>query len=112
MRRLIVLLALLWPLAAFGGHVNGRDLVKWCEGTYLDEPKQNLVAYGTCIGYLTGLMDTDLCSARTICRPKGATGEWLRQVWLRYAAKYPEEMNAIAAESAIRAFQQVWPCKE
>ncbi len=112
MKRLIVLLALLWPLVAFGGQVRGRDLVKWCEGTYLDEPKENLVAYGSCIGDLTGLMDADLTSTRAICRPKGTTGDWLRQVWLRYAKMHPEEMNAVAADSAMKAFKQLWPCKE
>ena len=112
MKRLIVFLALLWPLVAFGGHVHGRDLTKWCDGTYLDEPKKNLVAYGTCIGYLTGLMDGDLGATSAICRPDGATAEWLRRVWLRYAELNPEEMSAVAADAAKRAFKQAWPCKE
>ena len=112
MKRLIVFLALLWPLVAFGGHVHARDLVTWCEGIYVGEPKENLVAYGTCIGYLMGLMDSDFGPTRAVCRPEGTTGEWLRQVWLRYAKKRPEEMNAIAADSAMKALKQVWPCKE
>jgi hypothetical protein len=112
MKRLIVLLALLWPLVAFGGHVHGRDLTKWCEGTYLDEPKENMVAYGTCVGYLMGLMDSDLGPTPVVCLPDGTTNEWLRQVWLRYADKHPEEMNAVATDSAMRAFRQVWPCKK
>ena len=112
MKRLILFLALLCPLVVFGGRVHSGDLVKWCEGTYLDEPKENLAAYGTCIGYLSGVMDTDLGPTPAVCQPNVATGEWLRQVWLNYAEKHPEEMNAVAADSAMRALKQIWPCKE
>ena len=96
----------------------GDDVKTSCEGTAAGEAKASTAEYLLCLGYLQGVVDTDVTFAewsqypRQICIPQGITSSTLRQVFLDWLnAKPPEYLKFGAASLALTAFSESWPCK-
>ena len=124
MKRLVVVLVLLWPVAgmAGAGFHTGNQLQEWCVGTYMGEPNFSVAKYNQCVAYLAGISD----SAKALsawgyrnngiaptgsCIPKGVTVEQLRAAWLKYASKQPENLHLAASTQVLAAIYEAWPCK-
>ena len=58
-RLLVLALAVIWPLTAAGAFYTGKDLLDWCDGTNVGEPRDSVDLYNTCVVYLAGVIDTD-----------------------------------------------------
>lgn len=96
----------------------GDDVKTSCEGTAAGEAKASTAEYLLCLGYLQGVVDTDVTFAewsqypRQICIPQGITSSTLRQVFLDWLnAKPPEYLSFGAASLVLTAFSESWPCK-
>ena len=119
MRKLILALMLLCPMGAVAGLFSGDKLQTFCADTKSGELKRNLAWYGSCVSYLSGLVDAAEAEAVYLnttasprsCFPKGVAPEQLRQVWLNYARQRPEDLHLPAAYLAFKAFEAAWPCK-
>ena len=117
-RLLVLALAVIWPLTAAGAFYTGKDLLDWCDGTNVGEPRDSVDLYNTCVVYLAGVIDTDETisgwgyKSGHVCPPKGVTLEHMRHVWLRYARENPNKLRLLGAHSALIAFSQSWPCKQ
>ena len=115
MKRLIFALSLLWPTVGAG--TTGKLLLEVCDDTGKGEPKANPGHHKGCLWYLEALLDAE--NAFTdwghkdsyVCMPDGVAYEEIRFVWLRYAKKYPQRLQASAASLALDAFKQAWPCE-
>ena len=86
MKRLILVLVvlalvLLWAVSA-SADLSGHDLQELCEATAAGEQKADATKYNECLFFL----------ANVTAIPAWVSDEELRQVWLRYARKYPEEL--------------------
>lgn len=95
----------------------GDDVKTSCEGTAAGEAKSSTAEYLLCLGYLQGVVDTDVTYAewsqypRQICIPKGVTSSGLRQVFLEWLnAKPPEYLSFGAASLVLTAYSETWPC--
>jgi hypothetical protein len=96
----------------------GDDLKASCEGTAAGEPDANTAEYLLCLGYLQGVVDTDATLAewgelpRQACIPQGVTSSQLRQVFLTWQGKHPDNLKFSAASLALTAFSEAWPCQK
>ncbi len=122
MKRLVLVLILLWPVAVMGQKVGvfyvGNELMELCEGTDTGEPKENIPKYNECVKYLSGISDaTSTWQAwgnilpMEICVATGVTFEQLRQVFLKFMRQRPEEWHLAAASLMLSAYQEAWPCQ-
>ena len=89
----------------------GDDVKTSCEGTAAGEANSSTAEYLLCLGYLQGVVDTDVTFAewsqypRQICIPQGITSSTLRQVFLDWLnAKPPEDRSGGAASLVLTAF--------
>ena len=97
----------------------GDDVKTSCEGTAAGEAKASTAEYLLCLGYLQGVVDTDVTFAewsdqhpRKVGIPQGITSSILRQVFLAWLdAKPPEYLSFGAASLVLEAFSETWPCK-
>ena len=122
MKRLTLVLILLWPMAALGqiSYFTGNELMELCDGTASDEPKENMVALTACLGVLLGISEaisaikifTDEGHEQYSCMPNGVTSNQLRQVFLKYMHQHPEDWHATAGGLVMAAYRASWPCKE
>jgi hypothetical protein len=121
MKRLLLVLVLLWPAAALSGFYTGNDIQERCVGTRHGEPNANVSMFNSCIAYLAGIED----AAKTLkgwgytnhgaptgsCIPNGVTAGQLRQAWLNHTSQRPEGLRLDAASLVLNAFEKAWPCK-
>ncbi len=118
MHRLVLALAVMWPLTAAGAYYTGNDLYEWCDGTNEGEPRDSVDLYNTCVAYLAGVVDADATisgwgyKSGHVCASQSVTLEHMRRVWLRYARENPDKLRFPGAPSALIAFSQAWPCKQ
>ena len=47
-----------------------------------------------------------------VCMPDGVSSEQLRQVYVSYMKKHPDEWHWEAAAPVLESFYLAWPCKE
>ena len=123
MRRYLTGLIALFALAAVtlvnaGNFYTGNDLMGLCKNTGQSESGQSVRKYSKCTGYLAGVVDFDEALPRLrilpsrLCVPEGVTNEQLRQVYLTYMEKHPNEWHWQATDHAYDSFYLAWPCKE
>ena len=97
----------------------GDDVKTSCEGTAAGEANASTAEYLLCLGYLQGVVDTDVTFAewsdrhpRKVCIPQGITSSTLRQVFLAWLdTRPPEYLGFGAASLVLTAFSESWPCK-
>ena len=117
MNKLLLALVLFWPLGAVAGLYSGNKLQTFCADTKSGEPKRNLSWYGSCVSYLSGIVDAaesiylNTTATSRSCLPKGVSSEQLRQVWLNHASQHPEELHLGAGGLVLKAFEKAWPCQ-
>ena len=122
MKRLMVLVVLLWPLGAAADFYTGHALQERCDVDELDKSAASRHKYNACISYLSGLSDAVKALANWglkdkdgppfgTCIAEGVTYEQLRQVWLKESKVKAKELNYAAASIALSAFEREWPCK-
>ena len=122
MKRLMVLLVLLWPLGASADFYTGHALQLRCEVAEPEKSAASQHKYNACINYLSGLSDAAKALANWglkdkdgppfgACIPDDVTNEQLRQVWLKEAKAKADKLEHAAASIALSAFERGWPCK-
>ena len=119
MKRLLLVLALLWPVTAMGvDYESGNNLQKLCLGTGPHEPNESMFDFGSCIGYLKGVAGAAWAFGENgytkpfgSCIPRGVIVKQLHQAWLKWASKNPETLHHSAASLVVTAFEEAWPCK-
>jgi hypothetical protein len=97
MKTVICAFVLLWPLAALA--MTGNELLVLCNGTSKGEANADAAKYSTCTNFLYNASDP----------PSWASDERLRQVWLAYVQKHPEELSWDAGTSVINAYTGAFP---
>ena len=122
MKRLILVLVMLWPVGALGvvslSYFTGNQLQERCAGTDKGGPNANVALYDSCVSYLAGVVDAaDALSGWgsedkpfSACVPEGVGKEQLRQVWLNYAKANPRFLYLPGAWLALTAIEKAWPC--
>ncbi len=119
MKRLILVLTLLWPMSLLGDY-SGNDMMEYCDGTDVGEPKQHVVFAGTCFGYLIGIISANetlresgqLKKPGRVCLAEGVTADQLRQVFLKHMRQHPENWHLPGSVLMLNALKGTWPCKE
>ena len=116
---LIVLLSAAGSTAASTVYFKiGDDLKASCDGTAAGEENASTAEYLLCLGYLQGVVDTDVTFAewseypRQACIPQGVTSSQLRQTFLVWLNARPDHLHFGAASLALTAFAETWPCKK
>ncbi len=121
MKRVILALALFWPLVVPGqSFLSGNKLMGVCDGTYLGEPRAKLSDWTNCTDYLAGIMGAiktlqswGETKPRMCIKGTGNINvEQLRQVFLKYMRQHPEDWHLMAGSLALNAYLEAWPCKE
>ena len=123
MKRLILVLVLLWPVGAVAGaFFTGNEIQERCVGTKSGEPNANVMMYNGCVMYLAGTNDATHAHSSTgakyengkgmlgSCIPKEVSTGQLREVWLSYAKANPQNLHTSAASLVLVAFEEAWPC--
>ena len=122
MKKLWMVLVLLWPVGAAAEFVTFGELNGRCADTKSGEPKADMAKYNTCGAYLSGLIDSTAAQQRHIkaklkevalpgsCFPADVSIEQLRQVWLDATKSLPKNLRTNAAGLALAAFEKAWPC--
>lgn len=119
MRRALLTLILLWPLA--GGSEDGTrhagsppfhmgdSLLEWCR---MEESQETLL----CIGYLAGVSDALEAIAVSagfpspVCRPRGTTLGALRDEVIEWGTAHPRMQERAGSVLVITALQNAFPC--
>jgi len=98
--RLTALFALVVGMSVNAGYFyTGNDLMRLCKNTGQSESGQSVRKYSECTGYLASVVDFDEALPRLrilpsrLCVPEGVTNEQLRQVYLAYMGKHPNESH-------------------
>jgi hypothetical protein len=133
MKRLVLVLILLWPVAGYsrvagyspgdspvaGDSLDGNFLMDLCDGTAPDEPNEDVAGVSICLGYLRGILDATVAweswghiKPKLICKPSGVTTGQLRQVFLKYMRQHPENWHLPGSVLMLNALKGAWPCKE
>lgn len=94
----------LWPCAAFA-LLSGNELFQSCEA------REGTADNGVCVGYIKGVADT-FQIAHQFCPPKGAIGEQLNDVVIKYLRDHPEKRHYSASSLVIVALQRAFPCNK
>ena len=98
-KTMVVLVSILmWPLAASAA-LSGSDLLALCLGTAKGEPNADEAKYNACINFLYDASDP----------PSWAGDEKLRQVFLAYAKKHPQELSWDAGSVVINSYDDAFP---
>lgn len=115
MRRILLIGVLLSGNCEAGGDLiflSGERLLTYC--TDLDSES---LARGICEGYLAGMMDTvttlrglDIARVNTCATPKVSPFR-LRNAYLEWAEKHPQDMGAAASTVALLAMSEAFPCE-
>lgn len=122
MKRLMVLLVLLWPFGASADFYTGLALQERCDVSMTDKSPAEQHKYNACISYLSGLSDAVKAldnwglkdkdgAPYGACVVDGVTYEQLRQVWLKEAKVKVKDLSYAAASIALSAFEREWPCE-
>ena len=96
--KLVLVLILMWPLGA-SADLSGNDLLALCAGTAKGEPDADEAKYNDCLNFLSDASDP----------PSWAGDEKLRQVYLAYTKKYPEELSWDAGTVVINSYDDAFP---
>ena len=105
-RAVLFALALLSPSLGNAGYQTGNDLMDHCEKDY-----------DVCYWYLMGVADTTRTLSvwggikPPLCDPVGTSGQQLRQVFLNWMRKHPQQWHLSASGLALNALGEAWPCK-
>ncbi|MFT5172947.1 MAG: hypothetical protein ACI8W7_001115 [Gammaproteobacteria bacterium] len=90
MRKVFLIAALLWPVQLWAAGFTANDLQKLCGDTGKGEPKANMADYDSCVDFLRN------------GDPRPAIkDEHLRQAWLAYVKKFPQELSWDASTVAF-----------
>jgi hypothetical protein len=93
MKKLFLVLVLLLPMQALA-RPDGNDVQALCLDTGKGEPKADPAKYSACVQFLG---NGDALG--------GISDEQLRQAWLKYVQKFPEELSWDAGTVSSNAFQ-------
>jgi hypothetical protein len=108
MKKLSLILLLLFSKPDFAAFFSGKELFQW-----LDEDLRGVETYegGLAKGYLMGIFDvqTSFNSAR-LCIPAGISALQLKMVVYAYLQNHPELRSAPANKLVAQAFEQTWFC--
>ena len=111
MKQIVSALALMWSAAAWGSHFfDTHELMKRCDQTAPWELRASPFDYGSCIGYLSGIVDTIATDRANFCLPASVNAEQLRRAWVHQAKNRSEKRHLLADVSVVAAFARVWPC--
>ncbi|MDO8379060.1 Rap1a/Tai family immunity protein [Phenylobacterium sp.] len=101
------------PPAGVPGYMNGGQFVAMC----LAQGPDAEVGAVLCLGYLVGSVDQLLArearrspDRRTICLPKGATAEQVREAVMTQLVAHPEAQVHAAAELIRLSLETEFPC--
>jgi hypothetical protein len=107
--RLVLLAALLMPLAVQGGYfMKGAEMLNACTSNHV-------IDQGQCIGYLMGVADSFqamqyVMGTSLVCLPEDVTVGNLRLVFIRYAKAHPAELDERGRLAVEAAFVEAFPC--
>jgi hypothetical protein len=122
MKRLLLMLVLLWPVAGLAAFWSGNKIQEDCFDTKVGEANANVYQYNICVSFLVGIADAvgtfsgwgykDKDGALYgSCIPHDVRTEQLRQVWLEWAREHSGDLHRAAAREALNAFENAWPCE-
>ena len=121
MKRMMLVLILLWPVTGVGqveAYMSGSELMKYCDGTFPNDPNYNPSKFNQCSGYLAGISDATLQLQmwekipKRFCKPNSVSTKQLNAVFLKFMHRHPDKWHFSAPSLVLNAYQDAWPCKE
>jgi len=104
------------PCIAQTSDVDGNQLLERCSA-YLkarDNPpltaKEQIDA-GFCLGYLSGITDSNAALKRDFCAPADATIEQFARVVVKWLRDNPAKLHLNAGDVSLTALRSAFPCK-
>ncbi len=118
MKRLLWVVALLWPLA--GHAMDGKQLLNACRLLLREQPvlsPDESVQAGLCGGYVGGIWElldylrvSKNPAGGLFCPPDRVQPIQAVRVAVRYLEKHPDLLRYRASQQVLRAFQKEFPC--
>lgn len=101
---------------ADAGFKSGNDLIRDCARREGQTRNEN-VTYGTCLGYLQGVVDTLVAMQTTAapilgsCELEGVGTGQLREIFEAYAREHPEALHDSATNTVMTAIYEKGLCR-
>ena len=119
MKRLLWVVALLWPLT--GHAMDGKQLLNACRLLLREQPvlsPDESVQAGLCGGYVGGIWElldylrvSKNPAGSLFCPPDRVQPIQAVRVAVRYLEQHPDLLRYRASQQVLRAFQEAFPCK-